>query len=127
MHAIGHQYLSINPDKNVKYVSSETFANAFIMSIQNRTQEEFRQKYRTVDLLLVDDIQFFADKEGTQEEIFHTLNALYDERKQIVLTSDCLPNEIPKLQERIVSSFAWDLSVVITHPYLDTRIAFLRK
>ena len=81
MHAIGHQYLSINPDKNVKYVSSETFANDFIGSIQNRTQEEFREKYRTVDLLLVDDIQFFADKEGTQEEFFHTFNALYDDRK----------------------------------------------
>ncbi len=127
MHAIGHQYLTINPDKNVKYVSSETFANDFINSIQNRTQEEFRQKYRTVDLLLVDDIQFFADKEGTQEEFFHTFNALYDDRKQIVLTSDRLPNEIPKMQERLVSRFAWGLSVDITPPDLETRIAILRK
>ena len=127
MHAIGHQYLSINPDKNVKYVSSETFANDFISSIQNRTQEEFREKYRTVDLLLVDDIQFFADKEGTQEEFFHTFNALYDDRKQIVLTSDRLPNEIPKMQERLVSRFAWGLSVDITPPDLETRIAILRK
>ena len=127
MHAIGHQYLSINPDKNVKYVSSETFANDFISSIQNRTQEEFREKYRTVDLLLVDDIQFFADKEGTQEEFFHTFNALYDDRKQIVLTSDRLPNEIPKMQERLVSRFAWVLSVDITPPDLETRIAILRK
>lgn len=127
MHAIGHQFLSINPDKTIKYVTSETFANDFISSIQNRTQEEFRQKYRTVDLLLVDDIQFFADKEGTQEEFFHTFNALYDERKQIVLTSDRLPNEIPKLQERLVSRFAWGLSVDITPPDLETRIAILRK
>lgn len=127
MHAIGHQYLTINPDKNVKYVSSETFANDFIGSIQNRKQEEFRNKYRTVDLLLVDDIQFFADKEGTQEEFFHTFNALYDDRKQIVLTSDRLPNEIPKMQERLVSRFAWGLSVDITPPDLETRIAILRK
>jgi len=127
MHAIGHQYLSINPEKTVKYVTSETFANDFIGSIQNRTQEEFRAKYRNVDLLLVDDIQFFADKEGTQEEFFHTFNALYDDRKQIVLTSDRLPNEIPKMQERLVSRFAWGLSVDITPPDLETRIAILRK
>src|SRR5699024_956235 len=127
MHAIGHQYLSINPDKNVKYVSSETFANDFIGSIKNRTQEEFRKKYRTVDLLIVDNIQFFADKEGTQEEFFHTFNALYDDRKQIVLTSDRLPNQITYLQERLVSRFAWGLSVDITTPDLEPRIVILRK
>lgn len=127
MHAVGHQYLQIHPDAKVKYVTSENFANDFINSIQNRTQESFRQEYRNVDLLLVDDIQFFADKEGTQEEFFHTFNALYDDRKQIVLTSDRLPNEIPKLQERLVSRFAWGLSVDITPPDLETRIAILRK
>lgn len=127
MHAIGHQYLEINPSANIKYVTSEKFANDFINSIQNKTSEQFRQEYRNVDMLLVDDIQFFANKEGTQEEFFHTFNALYDRRKQIVLTSDRLPKEIPKLQERLVSRFAWGLSVDITPPDLETRIAILRK
>lgn len=127
MHAIAHQMLLNNPNAKVKYVSSETFANDFINSIQNRTSENFRQEYRNVDLLLVDDIQFFAEKEGTQEEFFHTFNSLYNDGKQIVLTSDRLPNEIPKLQERLVSRFAWGLSVDITPPDLETRIAILRK
>ncbi|WP_018659071.1 chromosomal replication initiator protein DnaA [Allofustis seminis] len=127
MHAIGHQHLQINPQAKIKYVTSEKFANDFINSIQNRTSEQFRQEYRNVDLLLVDDIQFFADKEGTQEEFFHTFNTLFDHKKQIVLTSDRLPNEIPKLEERLVSRFEWGLSVDITPPDLETRIAILRK
>lgn len=127
MHAIGHQMLTNNPQAKVKYVTSEAFANDFINSIQTKRQEEFRQEYRSVDLLLVDDIQFFADKEGTQEEFFHTFNALYDDKKQIVLSSDRLPNEIPKLQKRLVSRFKWGLSVDITPPDLETRIAILRN
>ncbi|MGX7200220.1 chromosomal replication initiator protein DnaA [Enterococcus nangangensis] len=127
MHAIGHQMLHNNPNAKIKYVSSETFANDFITSIQYNKTEEFRNEYRNVDLLLVDDIQFFAEKEATQEEFFHTFNALYDDGKQIVLTSDRLPNEIPKLQARLVSRFAWGLSVDITPPDLETRIAILRK
>lgn len=126
MHAIGHQMLENNPNARVKYVTSESFANDFINSIKSKHQEEFRQEYRNVDLLLVDDIQFFSDKVGTQEEFFHTFNALYDDKKQIVLSSDRLPNEIPKLQQRLVSRFKWGLSVDITPPDLETRIAILR-
>jgi len=127
MQAIGHQLLIANPDANVKYVTSEAFANDFINSLQTKTQEQFRQEYRNVDLLLVDDIQFFGDKEATQEEFFHTFNALYENKKQIVLTSDRLPNEIPKLQDRLVSRFKWGLSVDVTPPDLETRIAILRN
>ncbi|GEO67758.1 chromosomal replication initiator protein DnaA [Levilactobacillus spicheri] len=127
MHAIGNKMLEDHPDTKIKYVTSEAFTNDFINAIRTRTQEEFRQEYRNVDLLLVDDIQFFANKEGTQEEFFHTFNTLYDDGKQIVLTSDRLPNEIPKLQDRLVSRFAWGLSVDITPPDLETRIAILRN
>ena len=119
--------LENRPDAKVKYVTSESFANDFISSIQTKRQEEFRREYRSVDLLLVDDIQFFADKVGTQEEFFHTFNALYDDKKQIVLSSDRLPNEIPKLQQRLVSRFKWGLSVDITPPDFETRIAILRN
>lgn len=127
MHAIGHQMLQNKPHAKVKYVSSETFTNEFINSIQTKTSEQFRNEYRNVDLLLVDDIQFLAEKEATLEEFFHTFNDLYNESKQIVLTSDRPPNDIPKLPERLVSRFAWGLSVDITPPDLETRIAILRK
>ncbi|MBP2058899.1 chromosomal replication initiator protein [Lactobacillus colini] len=127
MQAIGHKMLDENPDAKVLYIQSETFVNDFINSIKNKTQAAFREKYRTCDLLLVDDIQFFAKKEGIQEEFFHTFETLYNDQKQIVMTSDRLPNEIPSLSERLVSRFAWGLQVEITPPDLETRIAILRK
>lgn len=127
MHAIGHQMLSKRPHAKIKYVSSENFTNDFITSIQKNRMEEFRNEYRTVDLLLVDDIQFLVNKEGTQEEFFNTFEELYRNNKQIVLTSDRLPNEIPTLPQRLVSRFAWGLSVDITPPDLETRTAILRK
>lgn len=127
MQAIGHQMLATHPDAKIKYVSSENFTNDFINSIQKNKMENFRNEYRTVDLLLVDDIQFLVNKEGTQEEFFNTFEELYRNNKQIVLTSDRLPNEIPTLPQRLVSRFAWGLSVDITPPDLETRTAILRK
>lgn len=127
MHAIGHQMLLKRPTAKIKYVSSENFTNDFITSIQKNKMEDFRNEYRNVDLLLVDDIQFLVNKEGTQEEFFNTFEELYRNNKQIVLTSDRLPNEIPTLPERLVSRFAWGLSVDITPPDLETRTAILRK
>ncbi len=127
MQAIGHQMLAERQNAKVVYIQSETFVNDFINSIKNKTQDAFRNKYRTADLLLVDDIQFFAKKEGIQEEFFHTFETLYNDQKQIVMTSDRLPNEIPDLSERLVSRFAWGLQVEITPPDLETRIAILRK
>lgn len=127
MHAIGHQMLQNRPEAKIKYVSSENFTNEFINSIQTNKMEEFRNEYRKVDLLLVDDIQFLENREGTQNEFFNTFEELYNNNKQIVLTSDRLPREIPTLPERLVTRFAWGLSVDITPPDLETRIAILRK
>lgn len=127
MQAIGHQMLATNPDILIKYVTSEDFTNDFINSIRNNDGERFRNEYRNVDLLMVDDVQFFDAKVGTQEEFFHTFNALFDKKKQIVLTSDRLPNEIPTLEERLSSRFKWGLSVDINPPDLETRIAILRS
>ncbi|GLB46100.1 chromosomal replication initiator protein DnaA [Philodulcilactobacillus myokoensis] len=127
MQAVGNKILKDKPKARVKYVTSETFTNDFINAIQTNHTEKFRKEYRNVDVLLVDDIQFFSNKGGTQEEFFHTFNDLYENGKQIVLTSDRLPNEVPKLQDRLVSRFAWGLSVDITAPDLETRIAILRS
>jgi len=127
MQAIAHYILEKTQKTKVKYISSERFTNELILSIQNRTTPWFRQKYRGIDVLLIDDIHFLSGKEAVQEEFFHTFNELYDYHKQIIISSDKPPKEIPKLEDRLVSRFSWGLIVDIQPPDLETRIAILKK
>jgi chromosomal replication initiator protein len=126
MHAIGHVVLR-DANKSVAYVSSERFMNDLIASIQEGHMAEFRRRYREIDLLLIDDVHFLSEKERTQEEFFHTFNALHDAQSQIVMTSDRPPKEIDGLEERLVSRFEWGLVTDIKPPDLETRVAILRK
>jgi chromosomal replication initiator protein len=126
MHAIGHHVLQSNPRARILYTTSEKFINEFIDSLRFEKMNQFRNKYRNLDCLLIDDIQFLVNKESSQEEFFYTFNTLYDSRKQIVITSDRPPKEIPTLQERLITRFEWGVVADIQAPELETRIAILR-
>ncbi len=127
MHAIGHSIKERNRYLRLSYISAEKFMNELINAIRYDKTQTFREKYRSIDVLLMDDIQFMAGKERTQEEFFHTFNALYDGQKQIVITSDCPPREIPTLEERLHSRFEWGLIADMEPPDLETKVAILKR
>ena len=127
MHAIGQYLLEHSPTFKLTYISSERFMNEMINAVRYDRVLEFRERYRSMDVLLVDDVQFLAGKEGTQTEFFHTFNSLHDAQKQIVISSDCPPNEIPSLEERLRSRFEWGLIADIQPPDLETKVVILKK
>lgn len=126
MHAVGHRLFQENPKAKILYVTSEKFTNDYIASISQKKVDEFKKTYRSVDMLLIDDIQFIAGKEQTQEEFFHTFNEIRDKGKQIILTADRLPKDIPAIEQRLVSRFEWGMVADIQAPNLETRIAILQ-
>jgi len=127
MHAIGNMVLDDNPSARVAYLHSERFVAGMVKSLQHNRIEEFKKHYRTVNTLLIDDVQFFAGKERSQEEFFHTFNALFESKQQIVLSSDRFPKEVNGLEERLKSRFGWGLTVAIEPPDLETRVAILQN
>jgi chromosomal replication initiator protein len=127
MHAIGHSIKERNRHLRVAYITSEKFMNELINAIRYDKTQTFREKYRSIDVLLMDDVQFMAGKERTQEEFFHTFNALHNDQKQIVISSDCPPREIPTLEERLHSRFEWGLIADIEPPDLETKVAILKR
>lgn len=127
MHAIGNNILKSNPNAKVSFLSSERFVSDMVKSLQKNTINEFKNYYRSLDLLLIDDIQFFAKKERSQEEFFHTFNTLIENNKQIVLTCDCYPKEINGLEDRLKSRFGWGLPIAVEPPDLETRVAILKS
>jgi chromosomal replication initiator protein len=127
LHAVGHQTARLFPGMSVAYLSSERFTNELINAIRYDRTAEFRARYRTIDLLLIDDIQFISGKERTQEEFFHTFNDLYESRKQIIVSSDSSPKDIPEIEERLRSRFEWGLIADIQPPDFETRVAIIKK
>jgi len=127
MHAVGNLMLGQNPDARVVYLHSEGFVAEMVKALQHNTIDDFKKKYRSVNALLIDDVQFFAGKERSQEEFFHTFNALFESQQQIVLTSDRFPKEVEGLEDRLKSRFGWGLTVAIEPPDLETRVAILKS
>jgi chromosomal replication initiator protein len=127
MHAVGNKILERNPGANVIYLHSETFVAEMVKALQHNTIDDFKRRYRSVNALLIDDVQFFAGKERSQEEFFHTFNALFESQQQIILSSDRFPKEVSGLEERLKSRFGWGLTVAIEPPDLETRVAILKS